>query len=305
MEVSILVAVIIFGTSIFFLIWLKRQTEKSKREKEQPAANAKNSRVNTIQNRFDKNAWERIFLDDNRIRKVTANLHVIYENDEEELSEKIVRVREVDRFLQQGIFHGFCEGSQRSAIFKYDSIHQCTDLDTGETIDDVQQYLLHKYEDSAEKTLDLLFYKYIDVLKVLFFIGRENDRFDRKQAEIVREYLCIFSDDIRLSLEQIDALFFELATPTLQACKQAINRADSYEDVDLKDLYLCCRALSQEQEKLEPQKQELLRYLEERKEKNWPLQTLTQRKTKNVMPQEEIAESPGDKKVEEFSCQSP
>lgn len=224
----------------------------------------KDFRDNRAKMRFDKNAWKETFLDDNRIRKVSANLRLTYEADDGEMTETVVRVREVDRFLQKGIFHGFCEVRQKSVIFRYDQIYSCADLETGEAVSDVQQYLLLKYEESAEKTLDILFYKYIDVLKVLFFIGRTDDRFDEQQAVIVHEYLCIFTDDLRLTEEQIDALFLELPPPALLSCKKAINRADSYENVDLKDLLLCCQALVDTQKRPDAEKIRALEYLKKR-----------------------------------------
>ena len=58
---------------------------------------------------------------------------------------------------------------------------RCVDLDTGEIVSDVKDFLNALYEESPERTMDSLTTDYLDVAKVLFFVAKADGQFRREE----------------------------------------------------------------------------------------------------------------------------
>lgn len=210
---------------------------------------------------YDAEAWKDPFNTPTRSRKVSCNLRLSYDTGDD-LEEKSVRVREFDHSFQNGLLHADCDGLHSKETFYYDHIYSCVDLDSGEAITDIKNFLDRQYEQSSEKTIDILFYKYLDILNVLLFFSQLEDRFTDEELLIVSEYLKKLTGDNRLTTDQIESLFTEIISPSIYTIKKALVSSLAIQDVNKHELYTCCRNIVMASKKRHHQKQTKLDFIQ-------------------------------------------
>lgn len=242
MDANTLVAGCVFGVSLFLYTRLKQKKDNG--EVHHDVKNGDDFSIDPIieKSNFDKEAWRAAFFDPSRVRKVSANLLIKYDNNNG-LIEEAVAVEQTDNYLGKSVFRAFCQTRQVYDTFFYDFIRSCTDLDTGEPVEDVEQYLYWKYENSSEETIDLISCKYVDLLKALYFMAENNGSLNDQSLETVRLYFCGLTGDDRLTAEQCGTLFIDLNAGD-DTFEQSIARAGLIEEVELEEFLKCCEEIA-------------------------------------------------------------
>lgn len=256
MDANIVVAVCVFGISLFLYTRLKPKNESCRTHKEKSQHYELSKDWMSLDAAAQRGDREKAFRNTSRLRKVSASLRLFYDNGSGSLIEEVVEVKQIDHYLEKSVFSGYVEGAEKPTTFFYDLIRRCIDLDTGETVDNVQQYLNDKYENSVEKTCDLLLYKYVDVLQILWFIGQKNGLLEEPAVVRIHNYACTLTDDSRLTQQQVLSLMTKIAPVSLSEFTDSLEGLKELPDFNFRELVRCCEELS-ELHKKQPKEHDL------------------------------------------------
>ena len=180
MEVMIIVAVIII---IVFFIGKRIGSSKNSEIKVTFESSGFDEYDGETENDKDKDTWEGSFWDASDPIKLTAHIEIDYVDGNKYTTTRTVRVREFDSALHGGIIMGHCELRNATRTFRFDRIKKCIDIETGEVVSDIKKYLNAKYEQSPEKSSDILAVDYIDVLKVIILLQKPMVSIERKKKK--------------------------------------------------------------------------------------------------------------------------
>jgi hypothetical protein len=169
--------------------------------------------------------------------------------------------------LHGGILIGYCELRHANRTFRFDRIIACTDIETGEVIEEIDQFLNDLYEKSPERSADLLVTDYIDVLKIIYFVAKADGQCRKEEKDVIAAYVKKLVKDDRLTKENIDDILNIIETPSLQTYKLALGRVFKGGDVNPKLLYTCCKEIVDTQKTVHPIEKEALDYFNKKLEK--------------------------------------
>ena len=91
-------------------------------------------------------------------------------------------------------------------------------------VSDIKKYLNAKYEQSPEKSSDILAVDYIDVLKVIYFVAKADGQYRKEEKEVIAQYVRTLIRDERITTKIIDDILIEIDVPTMQGFKLALGR---------------------------------------------------------------------------------
>ena len=124
-----------------------------------------------------------------------------------------------------------------------------------------REHLNQLYENSPEKSVELLVSDYIDVLKVLYFVAKADGQYRKEEKEIVGEYLRRLIKDSRISDKLIDDELRYMDIPSLQAFKNAVGRIVRGGQVNPGSLEQCCKDIVTTQSFVHPHEKVALDYI--------------------------------------------
>ncbi|MET0082689.1 MAG: hypothetical protein ABW079_06715 [Sedimenticola sp.] len=209
----------------------------------------------------DKDGWEGGFWDATDPKKLTAYIEIDYVDANKSTTTRVVRVREFDNSLYGGIIMGHCELRNATRTFRFDRIKKCVDLDTGEEITDVRKYLNDKYDQSPEKSTDILEIDYVDVLKVIYFVAKADGQYRKEEKAVITQYVRKLVRDDRITTEMVDGILKEMDVPSMQSFKLALGRVLKGGEVNPELLATCCKEIVNTQKTVHPMEKEALEYI--------------------------------------------
>lgn len=212
----------------------------------------------------DKDAWEGAFWDALNPTPVQARLEFSYTDGDGKRTHRAVNVREFDTGLYGGMLIGHCNLRHATRTFRYDSMTNCVDTDTGEVIENISAYLRAKYDASPEATMDKLFSNHSDILRALLFLGKADGRLTKKERDAILEYVKAITSDERLNDVMLKQVFRDIEIPTLLAFKQCCGRIAKNYTGDHKLLVETAKRMVATEKKVSPLEQEALDYLQKR-----------------------------------------
>ena len=262
MEVMIIVAVIII---IVFFIGKRIGSSKNSEIKvtfESSGFDEYDGETETENDKDkDKDTWEGSFWDASDPIKLTAHIEIDYVDGNKYTTTRTVRVREFDSALHGGIIMGHCELRNATRTFRFDRIKKCIDIETGEVVSDIKKYLNAKYEQSPEKSSDILAVDYIDVLKVIYFVAKADGQYRKEEKEVIAQYVRTLIRDERITTKIIDDILIEIDVPTMQGFKLALGRVLKGGEINPELLATCCQEIVDTQKSVHPMEKEALDYI--------------------------------------------
>jgi hypothetical protein len=152
------------------------------------------------------------------------------------------------RLSKQGdqvILGAHCQLLKRFLDFNSQSLQRCFDLQTGEWIDDLPDFLEASHAASQQGQLDRLYQSHQDELAVLLYVGRADGVLQRREKELIAHYLAgRFTggalqveeiahdlawkpvpnrDDFRLATKRLVLLEASLKSQIVELCRQLIE----------------------------------------------------------------------------------
>lgn len=212
----------------------------------------------------DNDAWEGSFWDASDPKKITAHIEIDYVDGSKSSTTRTVRVREFDNALHGGIIMGHCELRNATRTFRFDRIKKCIDLETGEVVTDVKKYINNRYDQSPEKSTDILTIDYVDVLKVIYFMAKADGQYRREEKEVISKYVRKLVRDERITTKMIDDILKEIDVPTMQGFKLAFSRVLKGGEVKPELLATCCQEIVNTQKSVHPVEKEALNYIDKK-----------------------------------------
>lgn len=180
--------------------------------------------THTPREEIDKDEWEGSFWEVAQPLPAKARLRIKYTDGAGRKTERTVDVRQFGAMGPSTLLIGHCHMRDATRTFRTDRIESCVDEETGEVISDVRAYLQQKYDESPDKTKDLLLEGEYDTLRVLLYIGKADGQLRAAEKAVIRDTCIAITNDSRLTERTIEELFVNMEVPTLQAFKLAVGR---------------------------------------------------------------------------------
>lgn len=155
---------------------------------------------------------------------VAANLHIKYRDGAAQITERSVQVRSVGDYLGNPTLVGHCRLRNQPRTFRLDRILECFNEDTGEVVSDAYEHLQSIYESSPAGSLDAIWDREFDALRVLYYIAKADGRLMPREREVMASYCRAVSGDDRIDAELIRAYVDSFGTPSLNTYKIAVGR---------------------------------------------------------------------------------
>jgi hypothetical protein len=211
-----------------------------------------------------RDSWEGNFWDASDPKKLTVYLRIEYVDGNNAHTTRSVRIREFDNELNGGIIIGHCDLRNATRTFRFDRIKKCFDLETGELIIDVKNYLNARYEKSPERSVEVIANDYVDVLKVIYFVAKADGQYRKEEKEVISHYIRKLVRDNRITTKMIDEILKCIDVPNLQGFKLALGRVLKGGEVDPNLLASCCQEIVGTQKTVHPMEQEALAYIDKK-----------------------------------------
>lgn len=210
-------------------------------------------------------AWEGSMWEAESSFPVRAELKLQYKDGNGQVTERLITVRQFSPDFEGGLVMAFCQLRNGTRTFRTDRIIRCTDVETGEFVDDVKAYLKAIYEKSTDFSLNQLLESDYDVMRVLLYVGKADGSFRKAEKEIVAQVCCELSNDSRITAEMVGEVMDRYVdVPTLMAFKQAVGRISKMDKTNQRKVIDATNQMIATQKTVHPTEQAALDYMAER-----------------------------------------
>lgn len=148
----------------------------------------------------DNDAWENLdgFAPEKRLE---VELEINYRDRNGQDTTRRIRLKRFacnDSLSDAALMaHCYLRGAFRS--FRASRVQRCVDVETGEIIRNLPQYLLEAYASSPAGLLEAMWEKYGDELAALIYVGKLDGRLMKKEREVIASYMLNRIKDSALS----------------------------------------------------------------------------------------------------------
>ncbi len=199
---------------------------------------------------------------------VKADLQLTYKDSKGKRTETYVSISGYDG---SAYLKGVCNLSNSNRTFRIDRILNVIDTETGKTIDNVPDHLLEKYRLSPEYAISEVFKKHLDIIKVLFYVGKADGQLGAAERKIIYQTIRSIAKKQDLTDAYIGKYFKKLKVPNVQGFKNAFGRVCKKQSKQTLQLYYTAKKIVATQKKIHANEAEALEYMKKRmkKEKIW------------------------------------
>jgi hypothetical protein len=210
---------------------------------------------------FDHDNWEGTFWDVQSPRSISANLRIEYRDGAGSFTKRDIRLMRYGPWQGGALMFAYCHLRQASRTFRSDRVLKCVDLDTGEVIQDVANWLDASYQTSPDRAIEQIIETAWDAIRVLFYVGKADGRLSQSERSILREAIRGMSNHPAIDDRRLDSLIDSLDTPSLVAFKQAYGRLIKRDFALAEKLVDIAEAIVETENALSQPEQEALNYL--------------------------------------------
>lgn len=197
-------------------------------------------------------------------KPVGGLLKLKYEDAEGRVTEREVQVRECDTTNPAGYLTGHCRLRNEFRTFRMDRIKRAIDMETGEVLDDLPAWALAHYEASPAYAMEELLSTATDALRALFYIGKADGRFTKKEKAVFLQYCQAQSGADHITLADIDRACASLPLPSMQAFKLICGRLAKLDTSNRNAVLEACELMVATEKKIAPEEAEALAYMRKR-----------------------------------------
>lgn len=194
---------------------------------EQPPKNNESNVVdetNVYDEEQKRDKWEGSFWDVVQPIPAKATLRLKYTDGDGQQSERTVDVRQFGVYGESTLLIGHCRMRNATRSFRVDRVQSCVDGITGEIIDDIPTFLRRIYDESPDRTKDLLVEGEFDTLRILLYVGKADGQLRAAEKTVIRDTCIAITNDSRITEAMIGDLLWTMDVPTIQAFKMAVGR---------------------------------------------------------------------------------
>jgi len=213
---------------------------------------------------IEKDEWEGSFWEVTQPLPAKAKLRLKYTDGAGRKTERTVDVRQFGSIGSNTLLIGHCHMRDATRTFRSDRIESCIDEETGEVVTDLRAYLQTNYDQSPDRTKDLLIEGEYDTLRVLLYVGKADGQLRAAEKAVIRETCIAITNDSRLTDSTIDELFVNMDVPTLQAFKLAVGRIAKRDKATQAVVMTAAEKMVATQKAVHQAEQEALDYMKKR-----------------------------------------
>lgn len=173
----------------------------------QSADQSKNDQAN---DGYNDNYWIRT---ESKSRKVSANLRLKYQNTRNIISERNFDVQAFSRGENGYYIHGFCHKKNKNITLSSLGILEVTDVQNGQAIENITNYLEQKYVGTTEHKKDMLFDDYGWAVYSLVYLAATSGSIVKKEREVIKMFIKSIPQFFNLEDEWIEKTIRELYRP--------------------------------------------------------------------------------------------
>lgn len=212
----------------------------------------------------DHDNWEGTFWDVQSPRNIEANLGIEYSDGAGSVTRREIRLMKYGPWEGGALLWAFCRLRQANRTFRTDRIISCTDIDTGEVIDDLENWLDDKYHQSPDRAIERIIESAWDALRILYYVSKADGRLTQKERAVVRDAVRSMSNHPSIDDTRIDNMFDSIEAPSMMSFKQAFGRLISKDRQTAEDVVRWSEAMIATDKSVSAAEQEAINYLRNR-----------------------------------------
>jgi hypothetical protein len=199
---------------------------------------------------------------------VKVDLQFTYKKSKGKTTNRAVSVTGYDG---SAYLKGFCKLRNSNRTFRIDRILNAVNTETGEIIENIPDYLLARYRQSPEYAISKVFKKHLDIIKVLFYVGKADGQLQVAERKIIYQTIRSIAKNKGLTDADIGKFFKKLKVPNLQKFKISFGRVCKNQPKQISQLYYTAKKIIATHKTRHTNEAEALEYMKKKmkKEKIW------------------------------------
>jgi len=251
MKDLIILLVFLFIIVIFFLIQKRKFSDQALFAKE------KENDTNYHYRDYDPPPVEKYWSEIKKV-PIKALVELLYENADEEINRRIVRISSYDG---SAYLNCFCELRDEPRTFRIDRIQEAVDVETGELIENLPDWLEKKYQQTPHYLISTAFSNLRDEVDVLFYMGKADGRLMAAERDIIYTFAREITEKDELTDQKIEEYLKTLAIPSYYSFKLAFGRICEKSPAMAKKVMAASEAIVHTQKKIHPAEKKALDYM--------------------------------------------
>ena len=197
------------------------------------------------------------------IKPIKSDLKIKYQDAKGKITNRIISVNECDILNPNGYLIGFCHLRQQIRTFRINRIISAVDVETGEFINNLTQFARSKFESSPAGLAEKLLSKANDPVKLLFYIGKADKRFTKKEKIIFLDYCNSVLKEKNLNLDDIDYIIKNIPTPSEQTFKFLCHKLSKCSEEEKLKIYVVAEEMIATEKTVHQNESTALKYMRE------------------------------------------
>lgn len=211
-----------------------------------------------------KDAWEGDDWDFDDAAPCEASIEIEYIDAAGLKTTRAVDVQYCSFNGDSSMFKGLCYLRNAQRMFKFSRVQSAVDLETGEVVRDLENFLRVKYEASPYAALTMVFDQYMDNLRALLYVGKADGQLRQGERGVIYDFIRDLASNKEIPADTIRKWFDRIDIPSLAAYRQIVGRI-SKQEKDLIEMTLrAAEDMSGTNKNAKPAELEAIEYMRKR-----------------------------------------
>lgn len=205
-----LILVVVFGIAILFILKGKGDNERTETIRSDNLPIVERDDAFLEEDNYNDNYW--IPIESNK-RKVVAHLRIKYKKTNNEINERLFDVSNFSRGDKGYHIDGYCHKRKRIITLSSLGMIEVVDIDTGEHIGNVNEFLEERYRKTDGFIEDSLFDDYSWALYPLIYLAATSGSVVKKERDVIAKFIKSIPKFSSLQDSWIDDILKDLYRP--------------------------------------------------------------------------------------------
>ena len=153
----------------------------------------------------DRDRWEGSFWDAGSARSLTKRLQLVYVDGDGNRTQREVTLKSFEPDNPRGLMIGHCSLRNATRTFRYDRISRCTDMETGEVIGNVREFLNAAYDATPVAATDRVLGKNWDLFRILYYVAKADGAMRAAEVEVIAGLFRKIAGDDSITVDAVKA----------------------------------------------------------------------------------------------------
>lgn len=212
---------------------------------------------------YRNDTWEPNFYANGEEKKLYLELEIVYRdrNGNETVRQIKIKKYSINADKTEALIYAYCYLRGAGRNFYVSRIQNCTDLETGEIIENLLLYIEQKYDSSPEMKLKKIWSILADEANTLIYVGKVDGMLRKQKKEIIASYVLLKMQDCNLSLEEIIE-DMKGATPISKTqFARTLGRLAQKSEEERQEIVDCAEKLLNTKKSKQPEEEAMLPYI--------------------------------------------